>query len=111
MREASHDDELPEPARLLALRKLQNHVDAFLLGIADEAARIHNGYLALGVVGIVRHAETVQLQLTDELLAIDKVLAAAKSDEVNGDAPRLALYREDFWRLHILHPFLFILIS
>ena len=83
LREASHDDELTELPLLLALCQFQYHVDAFLFGIADEAAGVHDGNLSLGVFGIVRHLKAVQFQLTDELLAVNKVLAATKGDEVN----------------------------
>ena len=67
---------------LLSLRKLQNHVDAFLLRIADEAAGVHDSYLTLWVFRIMRHLEAVQLQLTDKLLAVNKVLAATEGDEI-----------------------------
>ena len=38
--------------------------------------------ITLGVFGIVRHPEAVQFQLTDELLAVNKVLAATEGDEI-----------------------------
>ena len=83
LREASHDDELPELALLLALCQLQYHVDALLLCVGNESAGVHDGNLAAGVFGIVRHTVAAQLQLSDELLAVHQVLAAAEGDEVN----------------------------
>ena len=82
LREATHHDELAKLSLLLAPGQFQNHVDAFLLCVADEAAGIHDSYLTLGVFGIMRHHEAVQLQLTDELLAVNKVLAATEGDNV-----------------------------
>ena len=82
LREATHHDELAKHSLLLAPGQFQNHVDAFLLCVADEAAGIYDSYLALGVFGIMRHHEAVQLQLTDELLAVNKVLAATEGDNV-----------------------------
>ena len=83
LREASHDDELPQLALLLALCQPQNHVDALLLGVGDESAGVHDGDVAAGIFGIVRHAVAAKLQLADELLAVHEVLAAAEGDEVN----------------------------
>jgi len=81
--EASHDIKTPEPALLLALSHRENHLDALLLGIPDEATGIDDGNLALGIVAIMGHTVTAELKLPNEALAIDQVLAATQSDDIN----------------------------
>ena len=45
--EAAHHIELAQTSFFLRLNKLKNGVNAFLLGILDEAASVNHGYLAL----------------------------------------------------------------
>ena len=83
LRKATHHDELPQFALLLPLGKPENHVDAFLLRVADETASVHDGNVPRRLLGIVRHAEAVKLQLADELLAVNEVLAATEGNKVD----------------------------
>ena len=50
LRQTAHDVEPREATLLLGLGKLKYGIDAFFLGIADKAARVDNGYLALRIV-------------------------------------------------------------
>ena len=82
LREATHHDEFPEHSLFLALGELQDGVDAFLLGIADEAASVDDCYLTLWVFGIVAHLVAIKLKLMYELLAVHKVFTTAECDDI-----------------------------
>ena len=47
LREAAHHIEFVQASLFLSLDKFEDGVDAFLLGILDEAACVDDGYLAL----------------------------------------------------------------
>jgi hypothetical protein len=61
---------------------VQKSVDALLLGVSDETARIYDSYLATWRLSIVRHTESSELQLAHQLLAIYQILAAAERDDI-----------------------------
>ena len=77
LRETTHDIQFLQLAFLLALHKLQDGVDAFLLGILDEATRIDNGDFTLRTLGVMDAMITIRLKLLHQQLAVNQVLGTA----------------------------------
>ncbi len=72
--QAAHDIQAFQFALCLSPRKLQNGVNAFLFGIADESAGIDDGYLAGCHFGVVSTTITETLQPRHQALGIHQIL-------------------------------------
>ena len=81
-REASHHEHLLEPAAFLQFAKVQDHVDAFLLRVADEAAGVDDGDVAVGSFGIVEHLVALFFKQVEQVFRIHQVLGAPHRDNV-----------------------------
>ena len=66
----------------LPLGKLQDSTDTLLFGVADEAACVDNGYLAVRVVRVVHALVAGQLKLPHESFSINQVLGATQRDYI-----------------------------
>ena len=80
--EAAHDVQLSQLAMFLALRHLQDHVYAFLFGVAYEPAGIDYCYLAFGVGSVVYAGVSGNLQPPHDALGIHEVLRAPEGDDI-----------------------------
>ena len=67
-RQAAHYIQLLQSSLFLSLTKLQNHVNGFLLRVANETTRIDNSYFALRILTIVSHFISASLQLLHQFL-------------------------------------------
>ena len=72
-RKATHYIKLLQVSFLLGLRKFQNHINGFLLGVTDETASIDYGNLSLRSFRIMCHMESHFLQLTHQMFRIHQV--------------------------------------
>jgi hypothetical protein len=61
---------------------LQDGVDRFFFGIADETTGIDNDNAAFRFVGIVFYPISVRFELAHHMLRIHKVFGAAHSDYI-----------------------------
>ena len=69
-------------AFLLALHKLQDGINALLLGILDEPASIDYSNLALWTLRVVHAVIAVSLELLHQKLAVHQILGAAHRNYV-----------------------------
>jgi len=69
--EAAHDDELAQLVMLLAFRHLEDHVDAFLFGIAYESAGVDDADFAFGFFGVMDTGPAGSFELSHNALGID----------------------------------------
>ena len=70
LRQAPHHEELPDPSFLLLLAQLEDHIDRFLLGVADETAGIHHHDLAIDLMGIMLYRIAIGNELAHKLLRV-----------------------------------------
>ena len=68
---------------MLALALLENHVDGFLFGIADETTGVDDADVTAADFGVVGDGEAGVAQLGHQALAVDEVLGAAHREDVN----------------------------
>ena len=76
LREATHHIELTESSLFLSLDKLQDSIDALLLGILDKAASIDNGYFTLWAFRVVNTVVAIFLEKLHQGLAVHQVFGA-----------------------------------
>ena len=70
LRQAPHHEELPDPSFLLLLAQLEDHIDRFLLSVADETAGIHHHDLAIDLMGIMLYRIAIGNELAHKLLRV-----------------------------------------
>ncbi len=75
--EAAGNVDLLHFSAILCIGPGQNGIDAFLLGIVDEAAGIDHHHVVVAGSGLVLHGDAVRLQLGHQHLAVHGVLRAA----------------------------------
>ena len=80
--ETAHHIQFAQFSLLLTLGKFQYRVDALLLGIGDESARVDHGNLALRTGGIVGAVEAVLLHHSHQPLRIHQILGASECDNI-----------------------------
>lgn len=82
--EAAHHVNAAEPAFFFELAEFEDHVDAFFLGVAYEAAGVDHGDVAVGLFGIVVGLIAEGFELAEQVFGVDKVLRTAHGDDVDG---------------------------
>ena len=82
LRQAAHDIQAAQPPLVLGLHKLQDGVDALLLGRLDESTGVDDRNLSLRTLRVVYAVVAQLLKLTHELLRIDKILRAAHGYDI-----------------------------
>ena len=86
--EAAADDKLECVSRIstfthFQINTFQNGVDAFLLGVADEAAGVDDDGVAVVALPVEVDSMPLCFQPCGEVLAVDGVLGAAEGDDVD----------------------------
>ena len=81
--QTAHDVEPLQASLLLPLGKLQEGVDALLLGVADEATGVDDGYLALRPLAVVRTAIAAFFQERHQSLGVHQILRTSERYEVD----------------------------
>ena len=81
-RKATHYEHFFEFAALFRVAKFEYHVHALLFRVADKAASVHHGHVAVRPLGVMIYFIAEFLELPHQLLRIHKVLGAAHRDEV-----------------------------
>ena len=71
--QAAHHKHLFDFALLLAVHQVQYHVDAFLFGVADEAAGVDHGCAAVQCFGVVIYAKSCFSEQVEQLLRVHQV--------------------------------------
>ena len=82
LRKTAHDIQSVDAAFVLRLGKLQNGLNAFLLGISDKATSVDDHDFASWAQRVVIADVTVSLELLFQEFAIDQVLRASQRDNV-----------------------------
>ena len=70
LRQAAHHEELPDPSFLFLFAQLEDHIDRFLLGVADETTGIHHHDLAIDLMGIMLYRIAIGNELAHKLLRV-----------------------------------------
>ena len=76
-RKAAHDIQFSDASLFLGKGQLQDHLDAFLLGVTDKAARVDDHDLSAGIIAVMVAHETMRLKLSHEPLAVHQIFGAA----------------------------------
>jgi hypothetical protein len=72
--QTTHNIELLYAAFILGVTKVENHVDALLFRIIDEAASVDHSYTVVKPLGVMIYPEAVLLELEHEPFRIDQIL-------------------------------------
>ena len=81
-RKATHYEHFFEFAALFCVAKFEYHVHTLLFSVADKAASVHHGHVAVRPLGVVVYFIAEFLELPHQLLRIHKVFGAAHRDDV-----------------------------
>lgn len=81
-----HENKEAEPldtARFLGFRGAEYHADGFLFGVADESAGVDYHRLGVRAVAVPEYFVARRRQPRHQMFAVDRVLGAAKSNNIN----------------------------
>ncbi len=82
-RKTAYDEQPLDAARFLGFRGAEYHVDGFLFGVADESAGVDYHRLGVRSVAVPEYFVARRRQPRHQMFAVDRVLGAAKSDNIN----------------------------
>ena len=83
LRQAADDEQLFDASGLFGLCGAQDHLDGFLLGVADESAGVDDDHFGIRAVAVEEDFVAGGRQPGHEVFAVDGVLRAAERDDVN----------------------------
>ena len=83
LRQAPHDKEFIDTALFLGQGEAQDFIDTFLLGILYEPTGVDDNNFPLRVLAVVLACIAIGFELPHDFLAVDEILRATHSDDVD----------------------------